>query len=99
MNQPSAFVFAAELFFCLAMAAGGAPQKKHPPGVPLDLNSATVVQLQQVPGIGPTLAKRIVRLREKSGPFRRVDDLLALPRVTRAAVEKMRPYLTVAPRQ
>ena len=98
MNRRGAFLFAAVLFFSLAFASAGAPQKKHPPGAPLDLNSATAVQLQQVPGIGPTLAKRIITLREKSGPFRRVDDLLALPRVTRAAVEKMRPYLTVAQR-
>ena len=98
MNRRGALVFAAVLFFCLAIAAVAAAQKKHPPGVPLDLNSATAVQLQQVPGIGPKLAKKIVTLREKSGPFRRVDDLLALPRVTRAAVERMRPYLTVARR-
>ena len=98
MNRRGALVFTAVLFFCLAIAAVAAAQKKHPPGAPLDLNSATAVQLQQVPGIGPKLAKKIVTLREKSGPFRRVDDLLALPRVTRAAVERMRPYLTVARR-
>ena len=96
MNRRRASLFAAVLLFCTAMASAGAPQKKHPPATPLDLNSATAEQLRQVPGIGPTLAKRIVTLREKSGPFRRVDDLLALPRVTRAVVEKMRPYLTVA---
>lgn len=86
---------AAALLIGVALAAGAAAQKKQPPAQPLDLNSATAEQLQQLPGIGPTLAKAIVTLREKSGPFRRVEDLLAVPRITRRTIEKIRPYVTV----
>ena len=50
-------------------------RKKKPPAEPIDLNSAT---LEQLPGIGPSTAKAIVQFREKSGPFARVEDLLAI---------------------
>jgi len=86
---------AAALLLSLLLAAGAEAQKKHPPAQPIDLNSATAGQLQQLPGIGPTLSKAIVSLREKSGPFRRVEDLLAVPHITRRIIEKIRPYVTV----
>jgi competence protein ComEA len=86
---------AAALLLSLAMAGGAAAQKKQPPAKPLDLNSATAEQLQQLPGIGPVTAKDIVRFREKSGPFRRVEDLLAVRRISRRTLEKIRPYVVV----
>lgn len=79
----------------LALAVSGA--QKTPPAAPLDLNSATVEQLQKLPGIGPTIAKAIVRFREKSGPLQRVDDLLAVRGVSKTKLEKMRPYVVVNP--
>jgi competence protein ComEA len=71
--------------------------KKNPPAHPIDLNTATAQQLQQVPGIGPGTAKAIVNFRLKSGPFRKIEDLLAIKGVSKARLEKMRPYLTVNP--
>ena len=72
--------------------------RKRPPAHPIDLNTATAEQLQQVPGIGPETAKEIIAFREKSGPFRRVEDLLSIRRISRARFNKFRAYLTVAPR-
>jgi len=63
----------------------------------LDLNTATVEQLEELPEIGPTTAKAIVRFREKSGPFRRVEDLLAVRGITKRRLEKIRPLVTVTP--
>jgi competence protein ComEA len=70
---------------------------KSPPAHSIDLNTATAEQLQQVPGIGPSTAKAIVNFRQKSGPFRKIEDLLAIKGVSKARLEKMRPYLTVNP--
>jgi competence ComEA-like helix-hairpin-helix protein len=81
------------LFAGLAFSAVAA--KKKPPTHPIDLNTATIAQLEQLPGIGPVTAKRIVAFRDKSGPFRKVEDLLAIPRITKARLEKLRPYVTV----
>jgi competence protein ComEA len=44
-------------------------------GTPLDLNSATAAQLDQLPGVGPVLAQRIVDYRTQHGGFRSVDEL------------------------
>src|SRR2546425_5454575 len=85
---------AAILCFALVFAAAG-QGKKQPPAKPLDLNTATPGEFQQLPGIGPTTAKAIVHFREKSGPFRRVEDLLVIRGISRARLEKLRPYVTV----
>jgi competence protein ComEA len=50
-----------------------------------------------LPGIGPTIAKAIVRFRAKSGPFRRVEDLLAVRGISEDKLKKLRPYITVSP--
>jgi competence ComEA-like helix-hairpin-helix protein len=80
--------------FLLAPVAGA---QKKPPTKPLDLNSATLQELQQLPGIGPSTAKAIVQFREKSGPFQRVEDLLAIHGISKARLEKLRPYVKVTP--
>lgn len=82
---------------CLALCAT-AQTKKQPPAKPLDLNTATIEQLQQLPGIGPVTAKSIVRFRSRSGPFRRVEDLLAVRGIGKRRLERVRPYVTVSPR-
>jgi len=69
--------------------------KKEPPEKPLDLNAATVDELVKLPEIGPATARAIVRFREKSGPFRRVEDLLAVRGITKRRLEKLRPLITV----
>jgi len=85
------------LALALLAAGNSLAQKKQPPSQPIDLNSATPEQLQQVPGIGHSTAKAIVNFRQKSGPFQRVEDLLAIKGISKSRLEKMRPYLTVIP--
>jgi competence ComEA-like helix-hairpin-helix protein len=85
------------LFFFLAvfLCAAGAQGKKKPPSTPLDLNSATPEQLEQLPGIGPSAAQAIVNFRTKSGPFRRVEDLLAIRGISQRKLDELRPYVMV----
>ena len=61
----------------------------------LNLNTATPKQLESLPGIGPTLAKRIVEFRAKKGRFKRVEELLAIPGISEKKWKALRAYLTV----
>jgi competence protein ComEA len=81
---------------CLLGISSGLGQKK-PPAKPIDLNTATLEQLEQLPGIGPTTAKEIIEFREKGGPFKRVEDLRAIHGISKSKLEKLRLYVTVNP--
>ncbi len=59
--------------------------------VPLDLNTALQERLQQLPGIGPVNAAKIVA--EK--PYQSVEDLLKIPGIAEKTLEKLRPCVTV----
>ncbi|RKS74861.1 competence protein ComEA [Actinomadura pelletieri DSM 43383] len=56
-------------------APGPVPSPPNDPGAPLDLNTATVDQLDDLPGVGPVLAQRIVDFRAQHGRFRSVEQL------------------------
>ena len=87
---------AALLFF---VAVGSAVAQKTLPAQPINLNTATIAQLEQLPGIGASTAKSIIDFRERSGPFQRVEDLLAIKGISKSklAPTNFGPYLTVRP--
>lgn len=58
------------------------------------INSASAGELQQLPGIGPALAKRIVETRSR-GRFNSADDLLRVPGIGKAKLAKLRDYVEV----
>ena len=62
---------------------------------PIDLNRATASQLDALPGVGPSTAGAIVAHRAENGPFRSVDDLLAVKGLGPAKVEALRSLVTV----
>lgn len=63
----------------------------------LDLNRATAVQLEALPGIGSSKAAAIVAAREQSGGFRSVDELEGVRGIGPAMLEKLRPLVRVGP--
>lgn len=61
----------------------------------LDLNTATAAELRALPGIGPERADMILRVRKKSGPFRSLEELFSIPRLTRRQFERLQRKLFV----
>lgn len=70
-----------------------------PPGtaVPnrIDLNRADAAELDQLPGIGPVLASRIVEHRRQAGPYRSVEELLAVRGIGPALLGRLRDRVRV----
>ena len=62
---------------------------------PINLNTATSTELQQVPGIGPVTAEKILKMRKLHGPFKSVNELRAIKGIGPKRLAKMKPYLTV----
>lgn len=60
-----------------------------------NLNTVTTTQLETLPGVGPTLAKRIVEFRQKKGAFKRIEELLAVPGVSEKKWQTLKEYLRV----
>lgn len=63
----------------------------------LDLNRATETELEALPGIGPYVARQIVRSRRREGPFRAVDELIEVPGVGPVRLEGVRDLVRVGP--
>ena len=61
----------------------------------LNLNTATIRELDALPGVGPVLAKRIVEFREKKGGFKRVEELLAVPGISERKWKTIRGLVEV----
>jgi competence protein ComEA len=74
--------------------AASSPDDGEVPG-PLDVNAATVAELETLPGIGPATAAAIVEHRAQNGPFASVDDLDAVPGIGTAKLAAVRDLVTV----
>lgn len=61
----------------------------------VDLNTATAEQLATVPGIGATLAARIVEVRERDGAYASFDELLDVAGITASRLQRAEPYMRI----
>jgi competence protein ComEA len=62
----------------------------------IDINRAEPWLLDAIPGIGETLAERIVDYRSQNGPFKRIEDLLKVNGIGSATLENMKDFITVS---
>lgn len=75
------------------MPAAG-KKKGDGPAQPVNVNDASADELQQLPGIGPTLSARIIQAREQR-PFRSVDELRRVKGIGAKTLESLRPFVRV----
>jgi|WetSurMetagenome_2_1015567.scaffolds.fasta_scaffold163233_2 comEA protein len=61
----------------------------------VNINTASLTELQTLPGIGPSIARRIVDFRAKNPPFQRIEDLLIIKGINRKLLEKIRPFVII----
>jgi competence protein ComEA len=89
------------VFSCLAGSvlaqtpAQGAAVRSEKTPVLVNLNSATVGQLQTLPGIGAKTAERIVQYREKNGPFKKIEELMNVQGIGEKTFLRLKPQLTL----
>jgi competence protein ComEA len=86
------------LLCCCALVcayAGATPNKKNPPAHPVDLNTATLQDLETLPGIGAVRAQAILDFRQKNKRFRSVNDLLAIRGFSKNRVAKLKPFIVI----
>ena len=76
-----------------ASAEKGAADKA---AAPINLNTATVADLERLPGIGAKVAARIVDYRTKKGPFKKTEELMNVQGIGEKSFLKLRAQLTVS---
>ena len=64
---------------------------------PINLNTASVAQLETLPGIGRSTAERILEYRQKNGSFKKIEDLMNVRGVGEKSFLKLKPLITVTP--
>jgi len=85
------------LLLALLFSSAGAFAEKQPPSKPIDLNVANAKELQELPGVGAVTAQRIIDMRQKSGRFKRVEDLLAIRGISQKKLDALRAYVVIGP--
>jgi competence protein ComEA len=85
-----AFVVSVVLAGGLAFAAS-----KPAPDNKVNLNTASVKQLTQLPGVGEKMAARIIEYRQKSGGFKSAKELLNVRGIGEKSFQKIAPHVTI----
>ena len=80
-------------------AAASTPRENvaatYPTRAPISINRASAQELEQLPGIGPVIAERIVKHRAQYGYFVRLEDLMLVSRIGPKNFEQLRPYISL----
>ena len=78
-----------------AAKGGSAAKARATADSPVNLNSASVAQLQTLPGIGASTAQRIVEYRQKNGSFKKIEELMNVKGIGEKSFLKLKPLITI----
>ena len=92
----------ATLVVCLMLAAPSAaaaqgkpsPAAKAAPAV-INLNTASAAQIEALPGVGASTAKRIIEYRDKNGGFKKVEELMNVKGIGEKSFLKLKSLISV----
>lgn len=80
----------------LAQSGGsGTPAAAVLPNGPVDVNHASEQELEQLPGVGPAIARRIVEERERNGFFAYPEDLLCVRGIGEKTLNRLREWISI----
>jgi competence protein ComEA len=81
------------LLFCfLGLHAQSAPKAS---GKKININTASVGELQKIPRIGPKVAQRIIEFRKEHGKFKRIEEIMKVKGIGERTFERIKDFITV----
>jgi competence protein ComEA len=63
----------------------------------ININTASSIELESLPGIGPTTAQKIIDYREQNGPFLSIDDIINVSGIGPGTYERIKLLITIGP--
>lgn len=74
---------------------GGGPVQPGAAGGKVNINTASVTELDTLPGVGPSTAQKIVDDRTANGPFKRIEDLMRVSGIGEKKFDSLKDYVSV----
>jgi len=67
------------------------------PSRPININTASVTELMQLPKVGQKTAERIVEFRKQHGNFKRIEEIMNVKGIGEKSFAKLKPFMTLGP--